>query len=175
MKRAILAIAGTISGLVLLLGFKTHPAGQATDGAADTGAGTTTGQSPGTTEQSPGSSGQSHGSSGQSHGSSGQSHGSTAHGGSSGTRTVQGSTVETRWGPVQVEVTLTDGKITKVTALQLPDGNPRDLEINNFAVPQLVEETLSAQSARIDAVSGATYTSDGYIQSLQSALDAAGS
>lgn len=168
MKRAILAIAGTISGLVLLLGFKTHPAGQATDGAADTGAGTTTGQSPGTTEQSPGSSG-------QSHGSSGQSHGSTAHGGSSGTRTVQGSTVETRWGPVQVEVTLTDGKITKVTALQLPDGNPRDLEINDFAVPQLVEETLSAQSARIDAVSGATYTSDGYIQSLQSALDAAGS
>ena len=168
MKRAILAIAGTISGLVLLLGFKTHPAGQATDGAADTGAGTTTGQSPGSSGQSPGSSG-------QSPGSSGQGHGSTAHGGSSGTRTVQGSTVETRWGPVQVEVTLTDGKITKVTALQLPDGNPRDLEINNFAVPQLVEETLSAQSARIDAVSGATYTSDGYIQSLQSALDAAGS
>jgi uncharacterized protein with FMN-binding domain len=147
MKRAILAIAGTISGLVLLLGFKTHPAGQATDGAADTSTGTTTGHSPGT----------------------------TTGGGSSGTRTVQGSTIDTRWGPVQVQVTLTDGKITKVTALQLPDGNQRDREINDFAVPQLTQETLSAQSARIDAVSGATYTSDGYIRSLQSALDKAGS
>jgi uncharacterized protein with FMN-binding domain len=72
-------------------------------------------------------------------------------------------------------VTLTDGKITKVTALQLPDGNQRDREINDFAVPQLTQEALSAQSARIDAVSGATYTSDGYIRSLQSALDKAGS
>lgn len=144
MKRTILTIAGTISGLVLLLGFKTHPAGQATGGAGDaahpsTGTGTTTG------------------------------------GGSSGARTVRGGTIDTRWGPVQVEVTLSGGKITKVTALQLPDGNPRDREINDFAVPRLTQETLSAQSARIDAVSGATYTSDGYIRSLQSALDQAGS
>jgi uncharacterized protein with FMN-binding domain len=148
MKRAILAIAGTISGLVLLLGFKTHPAGQAAGGGTDTSAGTTTGQSPGATSPSPS-------------------------GGASGTRTLQGSTIDTRWGPVQVQVTLKDGKITKVTALRLPDGNQRDREINDFAVPQLTQETLSAQSARIDSVSGATYTSDGYIRSLQSALDKA--
>jgi uncharacterized protein with FMN-binding domain len=147
MKRAILAIAGTISGLVLLLGFKTHPAGQAAGGVTDTSTGTTTGPSPSVTSSA----------------------------GSSGTRTVQGSTIDTRWGPVQLQVTLTDGKITKVTALQLPDGNQRDREINDFAVPQLTQEALSAQSARIDAVSGATYTSDGYIRSLQSALDKAGS
>jgi uncharacterized protein with FMN-binding domain len=146
MKRAILAIAGTISGLVLLLGFKTHPADHAAGAVTGTGT-TTTGRSPGTTSS----------------------------GGSSGTRTLRGSTIDTRWGPVQVQVTLTDGKITKVTALQLPDGNPRDREINDFAVPQLTQEALSAQNARIDAVSGATYTSDGYIRSLQSALDKAGS
>ncbi len=138
MKRAILAIAGTVSGLVLLLGFKTHPAGDAT--------GATTGQNPDTTTS-----------------------------GSSGTRTLRGSTIDTRWGPVQVRVTLTAGKITQVTAVRLPDGNPRDREINDFAVPQLTQEALSAQSARIDAVSGATYTSDGYVRSLQSALDKAGS
>jgi uncharacterized protein with FMN-binding domain len=147
MKRAILAIAGTVSGLVLLLGFKTHPAGQAAGGVTDTSTGTTTGPSPSAASSA----------------------------GSSGTRTVQGSTIDTRWGPVQLQVTLTDRKITKVTALQLPDGNQRDREINDFAVPQLTQEALSAQSARIDAVSGATYTSDGYIRSLQSALDKAGS
>jgi uncharacterized protein with FMN-binding domain len=147
MKRAILAIAGTISGLVLLLGFKTHPAGQTAGGVTGTSTGTTTGPSPSAASSA----------------------------GSSGTRTVQGSTIDTQWGPVQLQVTLTDGKITKVTALQLPDGNQRDREINDFAVPQLTQEALSAQSARIDAVSGATYTSDGYIRSLQSALDKAGS
>jgi uncharacterized protein with FMN-binding domain len=60
-----------------------------------------------------------------------------------------------------------------VTALQLPNDRQRDLEIDDFAIPQLTQETLSAQSARIDAVSGAIYTSEGYIQSLQSALDKA--
>jgi uncharacterized protein with FMN-binding domain len=147
MKRAILAIAGTISGLVVLLGFKTHPADQTAGGVTGTSTGTTTGPSPSAASSA----------------------------GSSGTRTVQGSTIDTQWGPVQLQVTLTDGKITKVTALQLPDGNQRDREINDFAVPQLTQEALSAQSARIDAVSGATYTSDGYIRSLQSALDKAGS
>jgi major membrane immunogen (membrane-anchored lipoprotein) len=150
MKRAILAIVGTISGLVLLLGFKSHPAGHGTAGAA----GTAAGQSPGTGGGSPGT---------------------TTGGGSSGTRTVSGDAIDTRWGPVQVQVTLTDGKIMQVTALRLPDGNPRDREINNFAVPQLTQEALAAQSAQIDAVSGATYTSDGYVRSLQSALDRAGS
>lgn len=94
--------------------------------------------------------------------------------GSSGTRTVEGDTVQTRYGPVQLRITLTGGKITAVTAVQLPDDNPRDQEIDSFAVPQLTQEALAAQSAKIDTVSGATYTSEGYIQSLQSALDKAG-
>jgi uncharacterized protein with FMN-binding domain len=91
-----------------------------------------------------------------------------------GTKTVTGSTAQTRWGPVQVKITVTNGKITDVTAVQSPSDNPRDQEINSYALPQLRSEALSAQSASIDTVSGATYTSDGYRQSLQSALDSAG-
>ncbi|MBK3576942.1 FMN-binding protein [Streptomyces sp. MBT65] len=91
-----------------------------------------------------------------------------------GTKTVTGETAQTRWGPVQVRITVKDGKITDVTAVQSPSDNPRDQEINSYALPQLRSEVLAAQSASIDTVSGATYTSDGYRQSLQSALDSAG-
>jgi len=87
---------------------------------------------------------------------------------------VDGDAVQTRYGPVQLRITLTGGKITAVTAIQLPQDNPRDSEISGFAVPQLTQEALTAQSARIDTVSGATYTSDGYVRSLQSAIDNAG-
>jgi uncharacterized protein with FMN-binding domain len=87
---------------------------------------------------------------------------------------VDGDTVSTRYGPVQLRITLTGGRITKITALQLPQDNPRDQEIAGFAVPQLTQEALAAQSAHIDSVSGATYTSDGYVRSLQSAIDKAG-
>jgi uncharacterized protein with FMN-binding domain len=90
------------------------------------------------------------------------------------TGTVTGTAADTRWGPVQVKVTLASGKITAVDVIQEPDSNGRDQEINADAVPQLVSETLQAQSTQIDMVSGATYTSDGYVQSLQSALDQAG-
>jgi uncharacterized protein with FMN-binding domain len=64
--------------------------------------------------------------------------------------------------------------VTEVTAVQYPTDNPRDQEINSYALPRLRTEALQAQSAEIDTVSGATYTSDGYRQSLQSALDSAG-
>ena len=86
---------------------------------------------------------------------------------------VDGSAVDTNYGPVQVEVTIADKKITRVTVPQYPSGSGRDAEINSYAIPQLTEEVLSAQSANIDAVSGATYTSQGFQASLQSALDAA--
>ncbi|MGW3464088.1 FMN-binding protein [Streptomyces olivaceoviridis] len=99
---------------------------------------------------------------------------SSAPGSASGTRTATGDTAQTRWGPVQVRVTVADGRLTDVTAVSYPQGNPRDQEINSYALPQLRREALAAQSARIDTVSGATYTSDGYRQSLQSALDSAG-
>src|SRR3954447_7495959 len=88
--------------------------------------------------------------------------------------TVTGTVAQTRWGPVQVSITVADGKITAVDVPQYPDGNHRDEEINADALPTLKQETLSAQSADIDMVSGATVTSDGYVQSLQSALDQAG-
>jgi uncharacterized protein with FMN-binding domain len=88
--------------------------------------------------------------------------------------TVTGSVAQTRWGPVQVQLTVASGRIADVTVVQYPDGNGRDREINDEALPELVQETLSAQSADIDMVSGATVTSQGYLQSLQSALDQAG-
>jgi uncharacterized protein with FMN-binding domain len=75
---------------------------------------------------------------------------------------------------VQVQITLTGGKLTAVDVLQVPEDNPKDQQINDYAVPVLKQEALTAQSASIDSVSGATYTSDGYIRSLQSALDKSG-
>jgi uncharacterized protein with FMN-binding domain len=75
---------------------------------------------------------------------------------------------------VQVQITVTDGKITAANAIVYPQNNGRDQQINSYAIPQLNQETLAASSAQIDMVSGATYTSEGYLGSLQSALDKAG-
>jgi uncharacterized protein with FMN-binding domain len=75
---------------------------------------------------------------------------------------------------VQVQITVRGGKITNVAVVDYPNGNPRDQEINSYAIPQLNQEVLAAQSGKIDTISGATVTSDGYIGSLQSALDKAG-
>jgi len=88
-------------------------------------------------------------------------------------RTVSGKVASTQWGPVQVALTISGSKITKVTVLQHPSGTPKHDEINNYALPILTREATSAQSAKIDMVSGATVTSAGYIQSLQSAIDQA--
>jgi uncharacterized protein with FMN-binding domain len=91
-----------------------------------------------------------------------------------GVKTVTGDSADTRWGPVQVQVTVQSRRITAVKVVDYPMNNRRDQEINARALPVLVKETLSAQSADIDMVSGATVTSDGYVRSLQSALDQAG-
>jgi hypothetical protein len=93
--------------------------------------------------------------------------------GGNGAVVVNGSTAKTRWGPVQVQVTITSGRITEVSVLQQPNGNREDRQINSYALPQLREEVLTAQSAKIDGISGATVTSDGYRESLQAALDVA--
>ena len=90
-----------------------------------------------------------------------------------GTRTVTGTMETTLRGPMQVELTLAGQKITRVTVLQRTNDGPESQQIDGTAIPKLVSETLAAQSGHIDAVSGATYTSDGYIGSLQSALDKA--
>ena len=74
---------------------------------------------------------------------------------------------------MQVQITVSGGVITAADAVDYPTSNPRDRQINQIAVPRLVSETLSAQSAQIDMISGATYTSEGYLQSLQSAIDQA--
>jgi uncharacterized protein with FMN-binding domain len=87
--------------------------------------------------------------------------------------TVTGPVVQTQFGPVQVQVTIANGKITDVTALQLPSDRQRSAYISGIVGPMLQSEALTAQSAQIDLVSGATYTSDAYAQSLQAALDQA--
>jgi uncharacterized protein with FMN-binding domain len=84
-----------------------------------------------------------------------------------------GGIADTRWGPVQVRITVFGGKITASEAVRHPQGNGRDAEINGYALPILNQKVVRQQSAAIDTVSGATVTSDGYRQSLQSAIDRA--
>ena len=90
------------------------------------------------------------------------------------TGTFKGDTSQTRWGPVQVEITLTNGKITDVTTLQYPNGDRKSMNISSRVIPWLQEETLQVQSANISGISGATYTSTGFQSSLASALQKAG-
>ncbi|MEV6865098.1 FMN-binding protein [Streptosporangium subroseum] len=154
MRRVISAVLITAVGLVLLLSFKPHEITAAADRpsvVSQNGSGST-----GNTDASAGSIG------------------NTDASAINDDKVVTGDTADTRWGPVQVELVLSGGKVTNIKVLQAPDGNHRDIEINNQALPILKEEALSAQSAQIDTVSGATYTSEGYTQSLQSALDKAG-
>ena len=96
-----------------------------------------------------------------------------AGGGTSAGKTVDGPVVPTRYGDIQVEVVVASGKLTDVVALQLPTGR-RSGQISSYAEPILHQEALKAQNANIDLVSGATYTSDAYSQSLQAALNQAG-
>ncbi|MFE4605303.1 FMN-binding protein [Kitasatospora indigofera] len=157
MRRAVVASSATVAGIVLLLSLKPHEA--ATTPAA-LGAGTGTGSS-GT------------GSSGTGAGTDAGAASPSAGAASGTVRTVTGSAANTRFGPVQVKVTLDGTKITKVEAVEYPTHDRRDQEINSYAVPLLNQEALDAQSADIDVVSGATFTSQGYTSSLQSALDQA--
>ncbi|MGC1215810.1 MAG: FMN-binding protein [Micromonospora sp.] len=162
MRRITMWLLSTVAALVLLFSYKTStmgPGGESSTIAAGSGS---AGSSWSSTDN--GSTG-----SGSSSGSTSSGSGST----SSGSGTVTGSVAQTRWGPVQVKIAVSSGKITNVTAVQVPDGNHRDQEINDYAVPILQQEALDTQSAQIDTVSGATVTSDGYRESLQSAIDAA--
>jgi len=92
---------------------------------------------------------------------------------SSATGTYTGTAIQTRYGAVQVQVTISNGKITGVTTLRAPSGDPHSSSISAAATPVLASEALTAQSAKIDTLSGATFTSQGYLASLQSALDQA--
>jgi len=88
--------------------------------------------------------------------------------------TYTGDDVNTRFGSVQVEITVSAGQITDVAALQLTDADGRSRQISNRAAPILQSEVITAQSSNVNNVSGATYTSNAYLQSLQSAIDQAG-
>lgn len=87
--------------------------------------------------------------------------------------TFAGAVQSTRFGDVQVQITVTGGQITDVTALAVPSRDRKSVQISNRAVPLLNAEVQASQSANIAAISGATYTSRGYVASLQSALDTA--
>jgi uncharacterized protein with FMN-binding domain len=167
-----LFLATTVVALVLLFSYRTSrgPGGTAPAAAAGNQPGIVS--QPGLVDAVP-STGSSSGSGASSPaGGTGSTTGSTGSG-SPGATVVNGTVANTRWGPMQVRVTINSGKITDVQAILYPHGNGRDAEINAYALPQLRSEVLAAQSANIDVVSGATVSSDGYIESLQAALDMA--
>ena len=151
MRRIVLWCMSTLTALVLLFGYHTSTSSQAAAG----------GQSSAVAPVQSGSDA-----------TSGTASSGTASSGTSST--VTGDEAATRWGPVQVELTVANGTITDVSVVQYPSGNGRDQQINARALPVLIQETLDAQNADIDMVSGATVTSEGYLESLQSALDQAG-
>jgi uncharacterized protein with FMN-binding domain len=156
MKRAALAIVSTVTALVMLLSFKTHTA---TSLATPPGAISTPSASPSASATAKSST------------SAKKKATSTATKKAVTTKTVTGDSADTRYGPVQVQITVTNGQITSASAIDYPQGDSRDQEINAYAIPALNQEAVQAGSANIAHISGATYTSDGYIQSLQSALN----
>lgn len=166
MRRIVVAVMSTVSGLVLLFSYHTSTGSGTAVASGGPSTGTPGSDASGTTDAPAAGSPDGGGTTSGSSGSSGSSRVAA-----SGTFT--GDSVPTRWGDVQVQITVSGGKVTKSEAVVYPQGNNRDAEINSSALPVLADEAVSAQSAKIDAVSGATVTSDGYISSLQSALDQA--
>lgn len=146
MRRIVIAIGTTISALVLLFSWPTST-NHLVVGPTTGAAGTT-----GAVSNAAG----------------------TSSGGKATAGTYDGAVASTWYGPVQVRITVAGGKLTAVDAITLPSGNGHDEQINSYAIPVLTQEAVAAQSAKVDMVSGATYTSTGYLQSLQSALDKAG-
>ncbi|MGW5115996.1 FMN-binding protein [Streptomyces noursei] len=145
MRRAVLTAASTSALVVLLLALKPHQPAGLTDDLAQGGAA----PSPAPTGSAPRAAHPPNG-------------------------TFTGDPVSTRYGTVQVAATVAAGRLTGVRVLHVPSESGRDQEIAAYAVPRLTQEALAAHGAGIDAVSGASYTSAGYIRSLQSALDRAG-
>ena len=165
MRRAVIVLGSTAAGLAALLSFKTHSVAAA-DPAPSAPAPSAT-----TPQAAPSSTGSAAAKASATPKAGTTTQASTAT--QAATRTVTGTVASTQYGPMQVQVTLAGTKITKVTVLQRTDDGSESDQIDATAIPTLTSETLAAQSAHIDAVSGASYTSSGYIQSLQSALDKA--
>ncbi len=163
-KRGAIALTLTALALVLLVSFRTP---------ADDTLAPSTGDSAIVAAPAPQASSGSSGSSG-SQGTTDSAAGSGSGSAQGSAQTVDGPVVDTRYGPVQVEVTVEDAQITGVVALQLPDGDRHSAQISRRVEDTLASQALATQSASIDGVSGATYTSEAYAESLQAALDAAG-
>jgi uncharacterized protein with FMN-binding domain len=163
-RRGAVGLALTAAALVVLLSFKTPTPTVivGTDGARSPASDgqAVAGTSPGATLVAGATPG-------------GVTAGPTAGAGTARSGQFTGAVADTMYGPVQVQITVSGGQVTEVTALQLPSDRRRSEEISQYAGPILRTEALRAQSAHVDAVSGATYTSQGYEQSLQSALDQA--
>ncbi|MEO3820342.1 FMN-binding protein [Plantactinospora sp. B24E8] len=155
MRRIVLGLAGTVAAVVLLFSYRTSTAGPSRGpvGEAPPGIVTPLGPAAPDAGTSPGA-------------------GSASRGGTAGPVTANGTVEDNGYGPVQVQVTISNGRIVEVTAVALPeDGHSR--RINSGAVPRLRREVLAAQSAQVDTISGATLTSEAYARSVQAALDAA--
>jgi uncharacterized protein with FMN-binding domain len=146
MQRAPIVLSATVAGLAATLGFQARAPAAAPTAAAQTA--TTPGASPTATA-------------------------TTATTATAASTTATGAVAANQYGNVQLKVTVKAGRITKVEAVQLPAGDPKSAEINAYAEPLLTQSALSKQSAGVDAVSGATYTTDSYRTALQSALDKA--
>ena len=173
MRRAILTIGGTAAGLAALLSFKTHSsvADVAEPGASPPAA--STAATPAASATAPAKAKASPAASPMKMKAKASASPMSGSGGSTATRTITGAVETTMYGPMQVKVTLEGQKITNVSVVQETNDGQESQQIDSFSIPKLTAETLTAQSARIDTVSGATQTSTGYIGSLQSALDQA--
>jgi uncharacterized protein with FMN-binding domain len=165
--RASLTLGGTIAGIAALIALKFHPA--ASSLAAGTSAAPVTTGTPAvsTAPARAGTSGSTKPTGTGKSGANGSTQSTTA-------RTFTGAVDNTPYGPMQVAIGVASGKITKITVVQQTNTGSESQQIDSGAIPKLTSEALAAQSAKIDAVSGASYTSAGYIQSLQSAIDQAG-
>jgi hypothetical protein len=174
--RFLLTLTGTIAGLAALLGLKglssAAPATGPVAGPGSSASSTAAGGGAGAGSANGGNTSGSGAAAGSGKGGSGTSESGTSGGsGASTTRTVTGSAISTEYGPMQVQVSVAGQKVTAVKVLQQTNSGQTSQQIDANAIPQLTRETLTAQSANISAVSGASYTSGGYIKSLQSALD----
>ena len=179
MLRAVLALGGTAAGLAALLSFKTHSTAAVVADPGSSPAAASAAGSPGASLASPSKAKAKAKARASASASPAKAKASanagtgTGSGSSMTTRTVTGAVESTMYGPMQVKVTLAGTRITNVAVVQETNDGQESQQIDSFSIPKLTAETLAAQSARIDTVSGATTTSTGYIGSLQSALDQA--
>ena len=154
MRRVVLAVTGTIAGLVALLSFKAHAPTVPVAVTSGTSSGSSASSSSSSSARTiPGE------------------FQSVAGPLTAGETAITGKVANTAYGPVQIQLIVKSHKIVKVAVLEQPTNTIHDIQIGEFAFPKLIGETLSAQNAKVDAVSGASYTSEGYIASLQSAVD----